>query len=359
MDHTPPPFFNRGPSPFVRIVLFILFSILFMVVDARQHYLDVIRQGVGVVLRPLRQLADLPSVIYEGMDDFFTTQTTLRRENETMRQERLHNSILLQRYQALEAENAYLRKLTETRGRVDPRGVVVEILSTGQDPFSRKVLVDKGSAQKITPGLAVVDTVGVVGQVTRVDMLSSEVTLITDKDQAVPVQVVRNGLRAVVFGNGRDGTLNLPFFSTNADIAVGDILVTSGIDGVYPAGLPVAVVATVDRNSGTSFAKITCKPSAGVHHHMQLLVLTTPPAPPAPTAAQAASTVTPAAVASGGPLVAEIKPTAKPTELKASNPAPAPAAAATGAIPASKASDATAAGLKPVSAPAAAEKGKH
>ncbi|MGD9787141.1 MAG: rod shape-determining protein MreC [Sulfuricellaceae bacterium] len=327
MDHTPPPFFNRGPSPFVRIVLFILFSILFMVVDARQNYLDVIRQGVGVALRPLRQLADLPSDIYEGLDDFFTTQATLRQENQAMTQERLHNSILLQRYRALEAENAYLRKLTETRARVDPRGIVVEILSTGQDPFSRKVLVDKGAAQKIAPGLAVVDTVGVVGQVTRVDMLSSEVTLITDKDQAVPVEVVRNGLRAVVFGNGRDGTLNLPFFSTNADIAVGDVLVTSGIDGVYPAGLPVAVVAAVDRNSGTSFAKITCKPSAGVHHHMQLLVLTTPPAPPPPSVAQAASTAVPVTGALGGAPAAEPVPPAKPTEVKNGSPVPADAAA--------------------------------
>ncbi len=357
MDHTPPPFFNRGPSPFVRIVLFILFSILFMVVDARQHYLDVIRQGVGVALRPLRQLADLPSVIAEGLDDFFTTQATLRRENEAMRQARLRDSIRLQRYQALEAENAYLRKLADTRGRVDPRGIVVEILSTGQDPFSRKVLVDKGSAQKITPGLAVVDTVGVVGQVTRVDMLSSEVTLITDKDQAVPVEVVRNGLRAVVFGNGRDGTLNLPFFSTNADIAVGDVLVTSGIDGVYPAGLPVAVVATVDRNSGTSFAKITCKPSAGVHHHKQLLVLTTPPAPP-PSAAQAASSsaVTAAGVM-GVPPAAETKPAGGPPEAKVGGSAP--AAAAPGAIPASKATEAKTPSLKPTPTPATVEKGKN
>lgn len=283
MDHTPPPFFNRGPSPFVRIVVFTLFSTLFMVIDARQNYLDVVRQGVNVLLYPLQLLADAPSAIAQGVDDFFTTQTTLRRENSALRQEQLRNSTQLQRVQALEAENTYLRKLMETRSRVDPQGIVTEILSTSHDPFSRKVIVDKGLTQKIAAGLAVVDKIGVVGQVTQVNPFTSEVTLITDKGQAVPVALVRNGLRAVVFGNGRDGTLDLPFFSTNADIVTGDVLVTSGIDGTYPAGLPVAVVSKVDRNSGTSFAKITCTPSAGVHHHQQLLVLATPPQPPVPT----------------------------------------------------------------------------
>lgn len=277
MDHTPPPFFNRGPSSFVRIVVFTLFSTLFMVIDARQNYLDVIRQGVNVVLYPLQRLADAPFAIAHGLDEFFTTQTTLRRENAALRQEQLRHSIQLQRTQALEAENAYLRKLTETRRRVDPRGIVTEILSTSHDPFSRKVLVDKGATGKIAAGLAVVDKVGVVGQVTQVNPFTSEITLITDKGQAVPVEVVRNGLRAVVFGNGRDGTLDLPFFSTNVDVVAGDVLVTSGIDGTYPAGLPVAVVAKVDRHSGASFARITCTPSAGVHHHKQLLVLVTPP----------------------------------------------------------------------------------
>lgn len=284
MDNTPPPFFNRGPSPFVRIVVFTLFSTLFMVIDARQNYLEDIRQGVNVMLYPLQLLADAPSAIAQGLDDFFTTQATLRRENTALRQEQLRNSIRLQRTQAMEAENTYLRKLMETRSRVDPKGIVTEILSTSHDPFSRKVIVDKGSTQKITPGLAVVDKLGVVGQVTQVNLFTSEVTLTTDKGQAVPVAVVRNGLRAVVFGNGRDGTLDLPFFSTNADIVTGDVLVTSGIDGTYPAGLPVAVVSKVDRNSGASFAKITCLPSAGVHNHKQLLVLATPPQPPIPPA---------------------------------------------------------------------------
>jgi rod shape-determining protein MreC len=300
MDHTPPPFFNRGPSPFVRIVVFTLFSTLFMVIDARQNYLEVIRQGVNVVLYPLQRLADAPFAIYHGLDEFFTTQTTLRQENAALRGEQLRHSIQLQRTQALEAENAYLRKLAETRSRVDPRGIVAEVLSTSHDPFSRKILLDKGASQKIAAGLAVVDKVGVVGQVTQVNPFTSEVTLITDKGQAVPVEVVRNGLRAVVFGNGRDGTLDLPFFSTNVDVVTGDVLVTSGIDGTYPAGLPVAVVSKVDRNSGTSFAKITCAPTAGVHHHKQLLVLVTPPQPkPLEPAAPSVPAASPAGAEKG------------------------------------------------------------
>lgn len=284
MDHQPPPFFNRGPSPFVRIVLFTLLSLLFMVLDARLHYLHALRQGVSLVVYPLQKLATLPSVVAEGVSDFFVTQSALRNENNTLRQQSQLHAIQTRRNQELQGENEHLRRLLNMHQRTGSSAQAAEILSMGQDPFSRKVMMDKGGMAGIQAGQAVIDDVGVVGQVTRVYPFSSEVTLVTDKNQAVPVQVLRNGLRAVVFGLGQEGTLDLPFMPVSADIVNGDVLVTSGIDGIYPPGLPVATVAKIERNAAYTFAKITCTPSAGVERNRQLLVLSyTPRTPPPPT----------------------------------------------------------------------------
>ncbi len=289
MDHQPPPFFNRGPSPLVRIVLFTLLSVWLMVLDAHQHYLLTLRQSLSVVIYPLQQLANSPLMLMEQVGSFFVTQNALQKENDALKQQHLANALQLQRTQSLQAENTFLRKLLSARKQEAGTTVMAEIFYTGRDPFSRKIFLDKGTAQQINAGQAVMDNVGIVGQVTRVYPFSSEVTLITDKDQAVPVAVLRNGTRAVVFGNGQDGTLDLPFMPVNTDIVNGDVLVTSGIDGTYPPGLPVAVVSKIERNAAYAFAKITCSPSAGVDRHKQLLVVSVPlqPAlPPPPVATE-------------------------------------------------------------------------
>lgn len=247
-----------------------------MAVDARLQYLGVIRQALAVVIYPLQRLADAPFALANGASDYLAAQSTLRRENDALRQRYQQDAVQLQRYQSLEAENAHLRQLLDARPRLAIKNVAAEVLYSGLDPFSRKILVDKGSSQGVEAGQAVVDNIGVIGQVTRVTPFSSEVTLITDKGQAVPVQIVRTGLRAIVFGDGRDGTLDLPYLALNADVREGDVLVTSGIDGTYPVGQPVATVAKVDRNAAYTFAKITCQPSAGVHHHKHVLILSIP-----------------------------------------------------------------------------------
>jgi len=175
--------------------------------------------------------------------------------------------------QSLESENAQMRQLLDARGRLPRETVFAEILYSGRDPFSRKVVINKGAQNGIKPGQAVVDHVGVIGQVTRVHPLLAEITLITDKDQAIPVQVVRNGLRAVAFGGGDGTTLDLRYMAANAEIQNGDLLVTSGIDGTYPPGLPVARVARIERDAAYAFAKIACTPEAGANQHRQVLVL--------------------------------------------------------------------------------------
>lgn len=283
MDHQP--FFKRGPSPVVRLAFFGLFAIFLMATDARFNQLALLRQGVGLVLHPLQQIANSPLTLSRRASDFFVTQDQLAGENARLRQQQLANAMQLQRNQSLLAENAHLRRLLSTRESLSHHATTAEVMSAGRDPFSRKIITDKGSSAGIQAGQAVIDDKGLVGQVTRVQMLSSEITLITDKGQAVPVEVVRNGVRAIAFGHGQENALELAFMPVNMDIQNGDQLVTSGIDGTYPRGVPVAVVSQIERNAGYPFAKITCTPSAGMDRYRSLLIISvgepqalTPPA---------------------------------------------------------------------------------
>ncbi|MEO6563481.1 MAG: rod shape-determining protein MreC [Nitrosospira sp.] len=270
-----PQFFRHGPSLLARLVFFVLLSLLLMATDARFKYLPEIRQAFAIIIYPLQNLANAPSAVYDAISEFFASQH-LTVENEDLKQQHLIDHGQLQRLRALEAENAQLRKLLKTAQRLESKAVMAEILHVPRDPFNRKVILDKGSQSGIQPGQVVVDDVGVVGQVTRNYPWLSEVTLITDKDHSVPVQVVRNGLRSVVSGTGKDGTLELRYVAVNTDIEEGDMLVTSGIDGVYPPGLPVAVVSKIERNPTYVFAQVTCTPAAGVGHYRQLLILSLP-----------------------------------------------------------------------------------
>jgi rod shape-determining protein MreC len=269
---TAPQFFRQGPSLLARLGFFVLLSLLLMAADARFKYLSEIRQALSVVIYPLQKLANVPTTIYETGTEFLVSQH-LTDENEYLKQRYLADRGQLQQLQALEAENTQLRKLLEAAQRMESKAVMAEILHVPRDPFNRKVILDKGSQSGIQPGQIVVDDAGVVGQITRNAPWLSEVTLITDKDHSVPVQIVRNGLRSVVSGTGKDGTLELRYVAVNTDIEEGDKLVTSGIDGVYPPGLPVAVVSKIERNPTYIFARVTCAPAAGVGHHRQLLIL--------------------------------------------------------------------------------------
>lgn len=271
MDHQAPPFFKHGPSPLARFVFFALISLLFMVSDARFNSLGSLRQMLSVAVAPLQRLAMTPAELLDRIGDFFVIQERLQNENAALNQRQLVQSAQLQRMQATQAENTYLRKVLGIQQQRGESVAVAEIIYSGRDPFSQKIIVDKGSNHKVQAGQPALDDIGVVGQVTRVYPYSSEITLLTDKDQAIPVEVVRNGARVIAFGHGQDGALEVPFMAANTDIQNGDVLVTSGIDGVYPAGLPVAVVAKIERSA--VFAKITCVPSAGVNRHKQLLIL--------------------------------------------------------------------------------------
>jgi len=283
MDYQPPPFFSRGPAPLVRLVFFASLAVLVMVLDARFRYAESLRQVVALLVYPLQRTALVPVELLSAAAEFFTTQVALKRENDELKTRRLQDANELLTLEALRAENAQLRRLLDARERLSVDSTLAEILYQGRDPFSRKVVIDKGGHQGIQAGQAVIDDIGVIGQVTRVHPLLSEVTLITDKEQRTPVQVVRNGLRAVIFGGGDRGTLDLSYMAANADVQADDVLVTSGIDGTYPAGLPVAKVSRIERDAAYSFARITCIPTAGTDQHRQVLVLSQEAGLPAPS----------------------------------------------------------------------------
>jgi len=273
MEHQPPPFFRTGPTPLTRLLIFSALSLLVLVADARFNLLAVLRQAASVAVYPLQRIAAAPVNLARRAGEFFVTQASLRDENARLMQERLTSAASLQQLQALQTENAQLRALLATQKRVEPKSQLAEVAYSARDPFSRRIVVDRGSQQDVKSGQPVIDHGGVVGQVTRVYPWVAEVTLITDKDHLVPVLNVRNGLRAILAGTGNDGALELRFVPLNADFQSGDRLVTSGIDGVYPPGLPVADVANVERNAALLFARITCKPLGGVRNHTHVLIV--------------------------------------------------------------------------------------
>ncbi|HSN40033.1 MAG TPA: rod shape-determining protein MreC [Burkholderiales bacterium] len=273
MEYSPPPFFKTGPTPLARLLIFSLLSLALLVTDARFKYLETLRGIVSVIIYPLQRIANAPAEIAHRAGEFFVTHSALRADNARLTRESIENATIVQQFKSLQAENAHLRELLDARKRFEVKSALAEVLYASRDPFTRKIIIDKGSQHNISNGQPVIDNVGVIGQVTRVYPWLSEATLITDKDQIVPVQNLRNGLRAVLAGTGNDGVLELKFIPLNADYQNGDRLVTSGIDGVYPPGLPVAEITNVERNTTYPFARITCKPLAGVNNYGQVLIV--------------------------------------------------------------------------------------
>jgi len=286
INHAPPPFFKQGPAPLALLTFYVAVSLALFVVDLRFRSLELVRQSISLLVDPVQRVAQTPGSLVDYAAGYLQGMRALEKENHDLKHTQLNTTPDLQRLAHLEVENERLRKLLAVKEREKAKGQVAQILYTARDPFSRRVVIDKGQQSGIVAGQPAIDEAGVVGQVTRVFPFSAEITLITDKDQAVPVQIVRSGQRSVVFGLGK-GQLELRYMPANADVEVGDLLVTSGLDGVYLPGFPVAKVTNIERDSAYSFARIFCVPIAGVENFGELMVLdprqTLPPAPPEAT----------------------------------------------------------------------------
>ena len=252
MEYSPPPLFKQGASARAKVVFFSLIALMLLVIDARLQSLQLVRQLMGSVLYPLQMVAVVPRDLLRDMGDYFARVSMLEDQNTKLKHAQLLQSLAVQQDQQLKGENIQLRKLLATSQTMPVGSVMADILYDARDSFTRRIILNRGIRNSVTVGQPVIDDQGVVGQVTRVFPLTSEVTLLTDKDQAIPVQVQRNGLRSVIYGKGQVGSLELRVPS-NADIKAGDILVTSGIDGIYPPGLMVARATAVDNNASATF----------------------------------------------------------------------------------------------------------
>ena len=287
MDRSPPPFFKQGPSSNARLAFFALLGIALLVIDSRTGLLNAMRQGIGTVLYPLQRTLLVPRDALSMSTDYLTEIHRLRAENAELRRIETANARQLLQVEQLAQENRQLRELTGARDRAAVKSVVAEVLYDTRDPFTRKLVLDKGLQHGVGVGQPVVDAQGVVGQVTRVFPLSAELTLVTDRNMTIPVQVQRTGLRAIASGGAEPGRMELRYMSVNADLKEGDVVATSGLDSLYPAGLPVGRIVTVDRGRTGNFARVIVEPVAGVERSRLLLVLRVdrtgvpPPPPPA------------------------------------------------------------------------------
>ena len=273
-------FFNRGPSPAARLVFFSVLSLLLLFVDARYRYLESTRSTLSVLVSPIQWLATLPGALWQQADDFIVMQSThhgLIKQNEALNRQHQSDAAQLLQFQALQLENQQLRNLAALPIRNEFTSQIAEVIYAERDVFKRRVLINKGADADVRVGQVVMDDLGIVGQITRVYPWLSEVTLITEKDHAVPAQVLRNGLRTIVFGTGDTSHLSLRYMPTSADVQNDDVLVTSGIDGIYPPGIPVARVVKIEHDAAYPFAQVTCLPAAGVDKNRHLLILSSLP----------------------------------------------------------------------------------
>jgi rod shape-determining protein MreC len=307
IDSTPPPFFRQGLSALSKLVLFGLLSVLLMAADHRWGLSQPLRSGVSVVLSPVQWLSLLPQRAGAALQDYFKGVDQARDEARQYQARTIAQAQRLQQAEQLLQENQHLRELLALRQDMAGPAKAVQVLYETADPYTRNIVIDMGALSGIAPGSAVVDVAGVVGQVTRVYPLSSEVTLLTDRDQSIPVLNARTGQRYIAMGDPLTlgGSLELRFVPASADLQEGDLLTTSGIDGVYPAGLQVGRIRQIDRRIDTAFAKVHATPMAQARgRHM--LVLTPvndwPQRPsrtePAPRARPGRSSATPAKASS-------------------------------------------------------------
>ncbi|MGB5511996.1 MAG: rod shape-determining protein MreC [Woeseiaceae bacterium] len=267
----------RIPALGARVIIFIVISILLMYFDHRENHLDAVRKGVGVAMYPVRVVVDAPVRLWHWLGAATTTRGELQTEVSRLRSERLLTNVRLQRLTALEAENARLRSMLDARSKVRDQVRVAEIMAVDANPYEHNLIIDVGERDGVYEGQAIVDANGVIGQVIRTGLMTSHAVLISDADHALPIEVNRNGLRTIAVGTGEIDRLELPFLPNNADISVGDLLVTSGLGGTFPSGYPVAVVTAVTRIPQQQFADVTATPVAALDQVREVMLIWSAP----------------------------------------------------------------------------------
>ena len=299
LDRSPPSFFKQGPSALSKLIFFSALSLFLMVADTRFRITQPVRAALSTTLYPVQWLALQPVRAVQGTAEYFTGVSQANSSSEEANKKLALQSLRAGQVEQLSEENSRLRKLLGLREQLPPSVMAAEVLYDAADPYTRKIIIDKGQLKGVELGSPVLDESGVLGQVTRVHPLVSEVTLVIDRDLAIPVLNVRTGARSVAYGDP-SGTasnpgsgLELRFMGSNSDVLQGDLLTTSGVDGVYPPGLPVAKISRIERRAESAFSKIYCTPQALVTGARHVMVVKPtgsqiPPRPEPPVVAPAA-----------------------------------------------------------------------
>ncbi|MCI0401574.1 MAG: rod shape-determining protein MreC [Gammaproteobacteria bacterium] len=265
--------FLKIPAASLRLAVFVIASVVLMTIDHRQHHVETVRSALSVVVYPFQYLVNLPVEMGQWVVNSLVTRESLLKENARLREEHLLLSSKLQKFAALEVENQRLNELLESSFKVGERVLVAELLAVELERFQRQIVINKGSREGAFNGQPVVDAAGIMGQIVHVGPFSSTVMLITDASHAIPVQVNRNGLRAVAIGTGATNNLELEYIPNNADIRVGDLIVSSGLGSRFPPGYPVGQVTRVAIDPGEPFAKVTAIPSAKLDRSREVLLV--------------------------------------------------------------------------------------
>lgn len=263
----------RIPALGIRVLICVALSVLLMFIDHRQDHLSTIRKGVDIAIYPIKVVVDSPFRLWDWLTASTADRTELQRELARLRSEQVLTRAELQQLTALRAENDRLRDLLDARPRLRDEIRVAEIMAVDANPYRHSFVIDIGENDGVYNGQAIIDADGVIGQVLTAGLTSSQAILISDPSHALPVEVSRNGLRTIAKGTGEFDRLDLPFLPNNADIVPGDVLVTSGLGGEFPAGYPVAIVADVTRIPQASFANVTARPQSALDQVREVLVI--------------------------------------------------------------------------------------
>jgi len=289
------PLYGRGPSPGLRFTIYAVLAVVLMYYDQHGHWEQRLRYALEAAAYPVQVVVNSPSALWRGLTEAFRSRQLLRAENERLRAHERELELQVMREAALEQENAELRGL---RASLLPslikKSLLAEIISVETDPLRQRIVINKGARDGVSLNQAVIDGNGVLGQVSRLGPWSAEIILVTDPEHAIPVEITRNSLRSIAVGSGSGGELLLPYLAVNSDVKSGDLLVSSGLGGVFPAGLPVARISGVRRESNQLLAQVRAQPLANVETDREVILLQfepthpdapapNPPIAPAPT----------------------------------------------------------------------------
>ena len=263
----------RIPALNTKFIFLVILSFVMLVNDQKSNYLAIFRNSIAIAVYPLQSLVVMPSNLFSWIDKNFSSREALTLENKILLNQQNINNTTLQRYQSLEQENLRLREILNAAKRLEHKVEIARIISANINPYRHTIVINKGEKDDIHAGQVIVDADGVMGQILYTNFLTSEAILISDADHALPVQINRNGLRTIVLGNGSYTNLNAPYIPNNADIKIGDLLVTSGLGGKFPAGYPVATINSIVRNPSEQFSNVTAKPIALLNQAQEVMLI--------------------------------------------------------------------------------------